>query len=238
MAKGDIVLEGHKLIFADVARKVGVWILVRGTNKASLDFLSKADYRVRYTPKPIDCKAKTARDGRCAGLVVNPHNVTDAFSGDNTQRKADWDAKDNPMAFSERRGSYSEESSGPLAGCIKLDGKYIHGDYDLKGILLPRHESATLGLVTSLHGVLHVRGPRFYEVQKLVNTAIGADMVQHDADELYGEHSDEAVFVFGPKGEREELHSLAQIQSWYDYFGRKTVQEEHQPTKQPPPFRR
>ena len=233
MAVGDIILERHKPIFAMVARKppigVGVWILVRGTNKESLEYLSKADYKTRYTPKPIDCKAKTARKGPCAGLVVNPHNAQNAFDDKGLGEAIDlWDDRDkkkgNPLLFSERRDHYSEESSGPLKGCIKLDGKYIHGDYDLKAIIVPGHESATIALVSELQGVSNVRhGPRFYEVQRRLNAAMGAEMVQHGAEDEFTGHSNDSIFVFGPNGECEELRGLAQIQSWYDRFGRQTL---------------
>jgi hypothetical protein len=232
MAIGDIVLDRHKLLFAAVAREppigLGLWILVRGTNKESLEYLSRDDYKTRYTPKPIDCKAKTARKGPCAGLVINPHNVQNAFDGDDLNKAIKlWDdlhEKGNPLVFSERKDRYSEETSGPLKGCIKLDGKYIHGDYDLKAIILPGHESATIALLTDLHGVSNVRhGPQFYEVQRRINASIGADMVQHGAEDEYKGHSDDSIFVFGPKGEYDELRGMAQVQSWYNKFRRNTL---------------
>ena len=107
MAIGDIVLDRHKLLFAAVAREppigLGLWILVRGTNKESLEYLSRDDYKTRYTPKPIDCKAKTARKGPCAGLVINPHNVQNAFDGDDLNKAIKlWDdlhEKGNPLVF-------------------------------------------------------------------------------------------------------------------------------------------
>lgn len=233
MAIGDTILDRHKLLFAAVAKEppsgLGVWILVRGTNKESLKCLSRDDYKIRFTPKPIDCKAKTARKGPCAGLVVNPHNAQNAFDDDDRKKAIelwdDWDKKKgNPLLFSERKDRYSEETTGSLEGCIKLEGKYIHGDYDLKAIIVPGHESATIALITELHGVSNVRhGPRFYEVQRRINATIGADMVQHGAEDEYTGHSDDSIFVFGPKGEYEELRGMAHVQSWYDKFRRKTL---------------
>lgn len=228
MAVGDIILERHKPVFAHVAKQIGVWILVRGTNKESLNCLDRPHYRERYTPKPIDCKAKTARLGPCAGLVVNPHTAQGAFNANDFRKAADlWDdvmKKGNPIRFSQRRARYSEEAAGPLKGCIKLDGKYIHADYDLKAIIIPGHESAPLSLVTDLHGVNNVRrGPKFYQVQSRVNSAMGLEMVQHGAEDEYTGHSEDSIFVFGPHGEYEELHGRLSIENWYGKFNRGTA---------------
>ena len=45
-----------KTIFLNAARQFQVWILVRRTNRASLEYVTRAG----YMPKRIDCKAKTA----------------------------------------------------------------------------------------------------------------------------------------------------------------------------------
>src|SRR5580692_8024980 len=75
MGVGDSMRVGDRKIFARVAQGMGVWILMRGTNPASLEYICKKG----YTPKPIDCKAKTAKKGPCAGLVVDPFKVADGF---------------------------------------------------------------------------------------------------------------------------------------------------------------
>jgi hypothetical protein len=226
MAIGDIVLDSHKAIFARVAKEpptgVGVWILVRGTNKNSLNYIGRSG----YTPKPIDCKAKTAKLGPCAGLVVNPYEAAQAFD-DLPAQKRFWDEHGNPLKYSSRAARYSIESTGPLKGCVKLDGRYIYGDYDLKAVVVPGHESATVALVTELQGVQNARrGPKFFEVQRLVNNAIGVEMVQHGAEDEFTGHSDDSIFVFGPKGEYEELHGIAQIQGWYNKICRRTLDKD------------
>jgi len=231
MAIGGKIREQDKKIFARVAKNppigLGVWILVRGANEKSLADKYMLD-RAHYTPKPIDCKAKTAKEGPCAGLVVNPHQAERAFSGcDLVSAIRVWDEKKgNPLKYSEFAAHYSIESRGPLKGCVKLDGKYIFGDYDLKAVVVPGHESAIVALVTEIRGVQNARrGPKFYEVQREVNNAIGVKMVQHGADDEFTGHADETIFVFGPGGEYEELNGLPRIQEWYDseFHGRKTA---------------
>jgi len=58
-----------KAIFLEAARQFQIWILVRRTNRASLEYVG----RPGYTPKRIDCKVKTAdidsAPYRLAGLV-------------------------------------------------------------------------------------------------------------------------------------------------------------------------
>ena len=185
--------------------------MVRGANRKSLDYMGRAD----CTPKPIDCKAKTAQQGPSAGLVVNPCVAQNAFPAHQLSKlKGSWNTKDNPLVFSPRAKHYSIEPTGPHLGCVKLDGKYIFGDYDLKAIVVPGHESATVALVAEVRGVQNARrGPKFYEVQREVNNAIGCEMVQHGADDEFIGHADESIFVFGPQIEYKELQGLMAIQS-------------------------
>jgi len=221
MSIGGQIRSQDKEKFAAAAGKIGVWILVRGANEKSLLYIGRAD----CTPKPIDCKAKTAQLGLNAGLVVSPELAPDAFQ-DHVRTQANWKEKANPLAFSPRKAHYSIEQMGTRKGCVKLDGRYIYGDYDLKAVVVPGHESATVTLVTELRGVQNARlGPKFYDVQREVNTAIGVEMVQHGADDEFTGHVDETIFVFGPQGQYEELLGLNAIERWYDnqFHGRKTA---------------
>ncbi len=64
-------------IFCDAAKHIGVYILVRTTNEASLQHIGKP----HCSPKPISCKAKTAdAPGVRAGLVVSPAADPTAFT--------------------------------------------------------------------------------------------------------------------------------------------------------------
>lgn len=225
MAIGGVIREIDKPKFAAAAQHIGVWILVRGTNKKSIDYIGKTG----FTPKPIDCKAKTAQQGFNAGLVVNPYEAQGAFPPDQIpELKRKWDREYNPLAFSPRKDHYSIERTGQRQGCVKLDGKYIYGDYDLKAIVVPGHESAIVALVTEVQGVQNARrGPKFYEVQREVNNAIGVEMVQHGADDEFTGHAGETIFVFSPSGKLPpvELNGISEIQNWYskEFHGRGTA---------------
>ena len=52
----SIMRLNDKKIFLQVAQELKLWILVRRTNPASLQYIGRAG----YAPKSIDCKAKTA----------------------------------------------------------------------------------------------------------------------------------------------------------------------------------
>jgi hypothetical protein len=62
-----------KVVFLDAARHFHSWILVRRTNPASLPYVGLPG----YSPKRIDCKAKTADldvpPWKLAGLVIDPN---------------------------------------------------------------------------------------------------------------------------------------------------------------------
>jgi hypothetical protein len=74
-----------KQIFLDASRHFQVWILVRRTNRASLEYVGKPG----FVPKPINCKAKTADNDlgaqKLAGLVIDPSGREAAFKPERVQ---------------------------------------------------------------------------------------------------------------------------------------------------------
>ncbi|HEY4762491.1 MAG TPA: hypothetical protein VIH75_02360 [Candidatus Sulfotelmatobacter sp.] len=220
-----------KDVFAAAALEIGVYILVRGTNEASLKYISDP----LCVPKPIDCKAKTADQGPLAGLVVDPRENGSAFSSKRRAKADEWIRTLSP------RYTVVKDAASPYHGCVQLGGKRVHGDYDLKGIVLPGQEQRILTLVTETLGQDARRGPKFYAVQEFVNDAIGKPMVQHGAEDEYLDHStdqDETIFVFFPE-EREPklLRGPAETRAWYqkELKGRSPLIHDAAPTAVPPP---
>jgi hypothetical protein len=226
---GNDIRVQDQAVFAAAALQIGVYILVRGTNEASLKYIPDP----LFIPKPIDCKAKTADKGALAGLVVDPRVNAEAFS-EKRLAKAEECIASLP-------GRYTvEKADAKFHGCVKLAGKCIHGDYDLKAIVLPGQEFRILSLVTESLGQDARRGPKFYEVQRFVNHAIGKPMVQHGAEDEYLDHSkdlDENIFVFFPE-ERDPkvLHGPAETKAWYakELKGRTPLIHDAAPTGTPP----
>src|SRR4051794_5204139 len=119
-----------KVIFSAAARHLRAWVLVRGTNSSSLPYIN----RPGYTPKGIDCKAKTVDFGPLAGLVADPTKRPQDFKASKLA-----DAEHCWEVFAKQQGKLTADSkpysvvtdrAAPDYGAIKDKGKYVHGDYD------------------------------------------------------------------------------------------------------------
>jgi hypothetical protein len=209
------------MAFSQAARQFSCWILVRRTNKDSLRFIGKAG----FVPKPIDCKAKTANNSkhRFAGLVVDPGLVPDAFDPNKLNSvKSTWSEFETVLKTSKRYTVETDKRDDHF-GCVKLNGNCIHGDYDLKDVILVNHMHRNLASVEQMHGQRHMRGPLFFKIQQFVNARIGIDMVQHGGEAQYADHSDEPIEMFGPGGEYLLFLNGGAVRSWYQSIGRPTL---------------
>jgi hypothetical protein len=117
-----------KVHFLEAAKQFNVWILVRRTNVASLPYVGSPG----YTPKRIDCKAKTAdmdvAQYKLAGLVVDPNLQPRAFKPEKLSKaKTFWEAMKSLLG-----STYlvDTDTKSKHYGALKLQGSYIHGDYD------------------------------------------------------------------------------------------------------------
>lgn len=236
---------GDGIVFRDAAKTYRLWILVRRINKSSMPYIGRAG----YCPKRIDCKAKTASrdcDGHdLAGLVAVPGIHPQAFvPGKLLHALRSWYRflVDRGLIRSTKptlRDQGLEESrnlnakNGPYSvdlfikskhfGCLKLNNQWIHGDYDLKDIVVPGQERRNIALVEELHGQPHMRGPKLPMVQDYVNRRLGVPMVQHGAQAQYTDHADERIDVFGPNGEQFTLKNAKQTKLWYEKMQRQTL---------------
>ena len=123
-------------------------------------------------------------------------------------------------------------------GCLQLlkrahaDWCYIHGDYDLKDVIVARdpitkiHNDADTskldGVPNKTPVLLHARNipPAFYGrefefIKTWLNLQMGVEMVQHGAEAQFAWHGDEAITVAHPDGRHEILYDGATVQSWY-----------------------
>src|SRR5687767_12909862 len=125
-----------KRIFEQAAKDLKLWILVRRTNPESLQYIGKSG----YTPKPLDCKPKTADLNPAglsvAGLVVDPTIHKTVFKGGKGAEALKYwgDFKSKLGA-----GDYTVETDRKSKhyGVLKRKGAYVHGDYDLYDIIDP-----------------------------------------------------------------------------------------------------
>ncbi|MCC6265063.1 MAG: hypothetical protein IT169_15930 [Bryobacterales bacterium] len=212
-----------KRIFLEAAAHFQFWILVRRTNPASLPYIGLPG----YSPKRIDCKAKTADLDRppykLAGLVVDPRIHPRAFNaGKEDKAMAAWKSME-PMI-----GQAYKTDADPKSkhyGCLRLDGNYIHGDYDLYDIIDITQAHRNLAAVETLHGQPHRRGANLLPVQRYINDRIGSPMVQHGGEAQYADHSQQAIDAFGPNGEDVTIPNEFSVRGWYSqrFGGRRAL---------------
>jgi hypothetical protein len=212
-----------KTVFVNAARQFNSWILVRRTNPASLQYVGHAG----YTPKPIDCKAKTADQDigsyKLAGLVIDPTIHPGALKPRKTEEaKKCWEAM-KPLIGS--RYSVDRDVKSRHYGCVKLNGSYVHGDYDLYDIIDVAQPQRNLAAVETLLGQPHRRGPNVLRIQEFINTRIGSAMVQHGGEAQYKDHSEQSIDAFGPNGEDVTILNEFSVRAWYKdrFAGRKTL---------------
>lgn len=212
-----------KKVFLEAARHFQVWILVRRTNVASLPYIG----RPGYLPKRIDCKAKTADQDvppyKLAGLVVDPDLQRSAFSPGRLGK-----AKDSWTAMKSLLGTVYKvdaDSKSRHYGALKLQGSYIHGDYDLYDLIDVTQPHRNLAAVETLLGQPHRRGAKVLPVQEFINARIGTPMVQHGGEAQYADHSEQSIDAFGPDGEDITILNEFSVRSWYEnrFGGRKTL---------------
>jgi hypothetical protein len=117
-------------------------------------------------------------------------------------------------------------------GCLQLAGSgigwsYIHGDYDLKDVIVVGHEQdnrraqGTLDGVRNFTPILH--GLEFDTLQDALNHEIGAEMVQHGAEAQFAWHGDEPITVAYPDWRHLTLLSAETVQSWYLNLNREVM---------------
>ena len=112
----------------------------------------------------------------------------------------------------------------PRFGCLQLrkgaEGWcYIHGDYDLKDVIVLGRESDNRRNEGKLDGVKNftpILYDREYEtIRSELNNLIGSDMVQHGAEAQFAWHGDEPITVAFPDWRQLLLYDAPTVQGWY-----------------------
>ena len=123
--------NNHREIFKKAAKEYECLIAVRQHNPKSEPYIGKRGYK----PKPIQCKAKTAKKGPQAGLVVNPKLCPDAFRSRSERRLAEIDWHSFDTTYGKPQFGYQvNKKKGDRYGCVMFGGNYLYSDYDLMEI--------------------------------------------------------------------------------------------------------
>ena len=117
-------------------------------------------------------------------------------------------------------------------GCLQLYRAdigwcYIHGDYDLKDVIVSGHETENARLEGKLDGVKNftpqLHNLTFEQVQAALNSRMGIEMVQHGAEAQFAWHGDEPITVAYPDWTFLILDNAITVQSWYDDMNRQVL---------------
>ncbi len=114
--------------------------------------------------------------------------------------------------------------------------KYLHGDYDLYGLIdiektekkliesKGRQKHSPVLNKALLHGMPHSFTDQFEDFKLFINTGIGADMIQHDAQDNI-EHKGDTLYVFYPNRAKYVLNdaSADAIREIYDVVFKQDV---------------
>lgn len=243
----------HAAAFLEAARHFKVYILVRQTNAASLDHIGKGyavPKRLDCKAKTADFDFQSPYGlKQTAGLVADPNIVgAQAFgAGKLAKAQAEWQhfsatmirpevstlAGQRALTYIPHGGFYfvDLDPQSPRYGCVKFAqsslisaGKYIHGDFDLYGIVPAADPTSNVRVGERMLGNAHFRSPEFRDVQIYVNRRIGVPMVLHGAQEAYDPaHSDEVVDIFHPDGKQTTCNNGAEMGQLYQtlFKGRK-----------------
>ncbi len=99
---------------------------------------------------------------------------------------------------------------------------FIHGDYNLYGIIPGNEREQRLVSSGKLLGQAHFSTPLLQPIMQFLNHRIGTPMVQHGSQEHLG-HTDETLDVFWPDGRITELDGISAVNRLYEteFGGRK-----------------
>jgi hypothetical protein len=262
--------------FCMVAQKYNVYILVRQTNEASLEYVGKPG----YYPKPAAIKAKTADNNpppytlsvsgptrnaqhKIAGLVPHPWFQPKVFNSNKLLKAQDFWLETLDIAlspgsnipeanlskpdtwsfwgkehFSGRTGWHWKIDIDPGSthfGCLQVSRdnipwSYLHGDYDLKDVIVRGQETYNERSEDKIHGVKNytplLPGLEFETIRKALNDEIGVEMVQHGAEAQFAGHGDEPITVILPDGPNLQfiiLGNAEAVQRWYMDMNRQLI---------------
>ncbi len=124
------------------------------------------------------------------------------------------------------------DPSSPHFGALQLKLEssgwmYIHGDYDLKDVIVRgfetdnRKHSGTIDGVKNYTPMLH--NLEFERVRAALNARMGVEMVQHGAEAQFAWHGDEPITVAFPDFTHLLLYDAGTVQGWYERMNREVL---------------
>lgn len=164
------------------------------------------------------------------------HYLTHAVLADGKATQPDswaaWGVERALASAPEWRWKVDVDAASPHYGCLMIAGNgigwsYVHGDYDLKDVIVRGHEADNRRNEGTKFGVTNftplLATTEFERIRQTLNRLIGADMVQHGAEAQFAWHGDEAITVAFPDWTHLLLHDAATVQRWYLNLNREVL---------------
>lgn len=124
------------------------------------------------------------------------------------------------------------DPQSPRFGALQLSqdgGKwcYIHGDYDLKDVIVLGAERDNRRAEGRVDGVRNftplLQAMEFEQIRRALNARMGVEMVQHGSEAQFAWHGDEPITVAFPDWTHLILHDAVTVQSWYLSLNREVL---------------
>lgn len=124
------------------------------------------------------------------------------------------------------------DQASPHFGCLQLrtdqmGWSYIHGDYDLKDVIVIGQERDNRRAEGKLDGVKNftplLAGHEFETIRRTLNTLMEVEMVQHGAEAQFAWHGDEPITVAFPDRSHLLLYDAVTVQGWYQKLQREVL---------------
>lgn len=139
---------------------------------------------------------------------------------------AAWGVGRSAQCSADWRWRVDVDPASPHYGCLQLSHarqgvgwSYIHGDYDLKDVIVPGQESHNQRAEGKVDGVKNftplLPERDFERVRERLNQLIGTPMVQHGAEAQFAWHGDEPITVAFPDATHLLLTDAMTVQRWY-----------------------
>jgi hypothetical protein len=129
--------------------------------------------------------------------------------------------------------------NSPRFGCLQLNsGKgwcYIHGDYDLKDVIVAGgNEETNIAMQTNITHKRKIDGVpnnipflftiNYEDIRTRLNALIGAEMVQHGAEAQFAWHGeDDPITAAFPDWSHKVFYDAVTVQLWYEQIKRKVL---------------
>lgn len=155
--------------------------------------------------------------------VLGPGLAGRTPSPDSPESWSEWGVWRRAAAAPDWKWRVDVELMSPRFGCLMLarDGResYIHGDYDLKDVIVVGHETDNRRHEGTVDGVKNytplLRGHEFETIRGALNRLMGTEMVQHGAEAQFAWHGDEPITVAYPDWRHQVLYDAVTVQCWY-----------------------